>query len=118
MSKVKLPNEETIEKQKEIERRRKEKHWILDPKDVSRKDSSRIMTWARGKMIKHEHLFKSDIPNGHLIADGNILPEELDVPAVYRFPNLNWIIQKEENLFIIKLLSRHKILFRAEFAKI
>lgn len=102
----------------EINKRRKEIKWILDPNDVPSKDRNRIMNWARTKMLKHEYLFKADMPDNYTIATGPIEPEELDVPAVYKFPNLNWRIFRDKQFFSIHLKSGMRILFKAQFGKI
>jgi hypothetical protein len=108
-----IPNEKELQK-------RREPIYILDPKEVRQEKTAeqRMMDWAAEKMRKHESKFDLKWRDWQIITSGVIEPEELNVGAVYKFPDLHWYIYKVKHLYKIVLLSEMKLLFRAEFAKI
>jgi hypothetical protein len=99
-------------------KKRREPKFIIDPKDVAKKDDSRARAWAAELMSKHERFFTDKIPDGRIIARGDVEPEAIDVRNIYPFPNLNWIIFRRRGLFHLMLLSGHRLLFTSSFAKI
>lgn len=96
--------------------------FIIDPDDVSLKDDARVRIWAHGTISKHEHRFNTRVPNRQVVAKGDVKPEEIDVRNLYPFPNLNYIIYRNDQggqcMWSIMLLSNKKCLFVTTFAKI
>lgn len=94
--------------------------YIIDPKDVQKKDYSRIQKWCLEKMQKYEGRFGYHWNDRAIIASGTIEPEELDVRNVYSHPDLAWIIYRNGMNFDIMLTANNArtLLFKASYAKI
>lgn len=106
----------------ELKRRRQPKY-IVDQKDITQKDNMRAKSWAAEIMSRNEsklnqHRFK----NRQIVTSGDVKPESVDIMNIYPFPNLHWIIyrndQGENIMWSISLLSGKKLLFTSTFAKI
>lgn len=95
-----------------------EPKYIIDPKDVEKKDDSRARRWAAEVMQKHESKLSDKFKDRQIIWRGDVDPEDVDVRNVYPFPELHWIIYRNGALFDIMLCSKNKILFVSSFAKI
>lgn len=98
--------------------KRQEPRWILDPNTVTAEEKQRLLRWARSKALPYEDRLSFDIPNGTIIADGDVEPEEPDIGSIYRFPDLHWIIFREGAIFSFQLFSRNTILLKIQFAKV
>lgn len=108
---------------KQIEEYRQEKYhndrrWILNPAEVKIIDEQRMKTWAREVMARNEYKFGDHWKNKQVVASGEIEPEELDVPAIYKFDDLYWFIFKNDSMYSIRVLAGEKLLFQANFAHI
>lgn len=102
--------------------KRRQPTFIVNPADVIPKDETRARQWAATVMKKHEsklnpHRFK----NRAIVTSGEIEPENVDIKAVYPFPDLNWIIfrsdSKDTIMWSIMLRSKSRVLFTTTFAK-
>jgi len=108
------PNDEEINK-------KREPRWIIDPKDVQESDEIRIQKWGLSIANKYEYLFDFNKYNHkEIVAYGDVRPEEIDIPNIYNFKNLNWIIQRWNDKWALRLLSmnngRNKLLWSAFYA--
>ena len=92
--------------------------YILDPRDVKEKEEVRIREWAATIMSKHEHKFTPKWQDRQIVTSGEVEPEAVDVRAIYNYPDLNWAIWKNKELWSFMLLSQHRMLFNIDFAKI
>jgi hypothetical protein len=101
----------------ELEKRR-EPRYILNPKDVAVKGEQRIRQWAGEKMSKNEHKFNDRWTNGQIVASGIVEPEEIDIGAIYPFPDLWWLIHRDGKFWTFVLLSKKRMLFKIQYAKI
>lgn len=101
-----------------ILRSRREPKFIIDPRDVSPKDDIRARTWAAAMMKKYEHKLNNNIPDRHIVARGEVEPEDIDVANIYPFANLNWIIYRNKEYFTFLLASNKTVLFVSTFVKI
>lgn len=116
-------NHERTISNEEIERRRQEIKnssavYILDPKNVEESGEMRIRQWAAGIMSKNEYKFTPKWQDRQIVTSGEVEPESIDVRAVYPFPDLHWIIWKNKTYWSFMLLSKHRMLFNIDFAKI
>lgn len=105
----------------EIQRRR-QPQLVVDPNDVNQKDEIRAKQWATAIMLKNESkLNPNKFKNREIVTAGFIKPEDVDIKAVYPFPNLNWIIFRSDArntiMWSIMLRSGGKTLFTTTFAK-
>lgn len=94
------------------------KKFIVDVEKISNKEHNRLYNWARSIMEKNESKFHDSIKNSSIVSSGTIEPEDPDVGELYRFPDLVWYIYKENKYWSFILLSKKKLLFKAQFAKI
>lgn len=92
--------------------------FIIDPTEFKANDVTRAKQWAREKMKKYEGKLNYEWNDRAIIASGEIEPEEIDIKTIYPFPNLRWIIYRNELNFTIMLLSGKKLLLSSTFAKI
>ena len=103
---------------KELEKRRETK-FVIDPKQVSKKDEERVSNWSRGIMKKNEH--KLDFHNfKHLeiVTSDVVEAEDIDIANIYPFPDLNWLIYRHHQSWNLMLRARGVVLFIAGYAKI
>lgn len=106
-----LPPEEELKK-------RREPKYVLDPKEVGPEGEARIRQWALEKMLKNEHKFNNKWRDNQIITSGDVEPEAIDVRAIYPFPELQWYIYKDGKFWTFMLLSKHRMLFKIQYAKI
>jgi len=108
----------------EVARKRAEtskKAFVLHPNQVGEKGEMRIRQWAAAIMSKHEHKFTPKWQDRQVITSGEVRPEDIDVRAFYdkqRYPELNWYIWKNKDLWSFMLMSGHRMLLNIDFAKI
>lgn len=114
-------NENNPLSQSDISRMRQEtskRAHILNPKEVQEKEEVRIRRWAHSIISKHEHKFTPKWQDRQIITSGEVKPEDIDARAVYPYPDLNWVIWKNKDMWSFMLLSQHRMLFNIDFAKI
>ena len=92
--------------------------YILNPRQVTETDEVRIRKWAATVMGKHESKFTQKWKDRQIVTSGEVEPEAIDVRAIYPHDDLNWIIWKNKTLWSFMLLSKHRMLFNIDFAKI
>lgn len=101
-----------------LRRETSKKAYILNPNEVAEKEEVRMRRWAASLMQKHEHKFTPKWKDRQIITSGEVEPEAIDVRAIYPYPDLRWIIWKNKNLWSFMLLSKYRMLFNVDFAKI
>jgi hypothetical protein len=106
-----LPPEE------ELKKRRRPKY-IINPSDVSEQDTLRVKQWAMGILKKYESKLGFYVQDKQIITTGNIEPEAIDIKNIYPFPDLHWIIFRDGMQFSLMLISKNKMLFKYNVAKI
>ena len=103
---------------KELKKRRETK-FVIDPKQVSKRDEQRVATWSKEIMKKNEH--KLDFHNfKHLeiVTSDVVEAEDIDIANIYPFPDLNWHIYRHHKRWNLMLRARGVVLFIAGYAKI
>ena len=90
---------------------------FIDPGTITKQQMKRIHACAKEIMARHEHLFSDDIPDKKIIARDSIAPELLDIPQIFHFSNLNYMIFKKDTMWHIRILSGRKMLIEAAYAK-
>jgi hypothetical protein len=106
-----------IPNQNELKIRREPK-WILDPSTDTKKEVDHLRRWAYEKVKKYEERMSLEMANGMIVATGDVEPEEPDVGSVYRFPDLHWIIYKDDPYFSFQLFSKRTSLLKIPYIKI
>lgn len=96
--------------------KKREPKWVVDPYTITPDEQKRLLRWARAKAELYEGKMNFDVPNGTIIADGDVEPEEPDIGSIYRFPDLHWILFREGMTFSFQLFSRKLILLKIRFA--
>lgn len=96
----------------------KNKKFHLDVEKITQKEHERLYNWSKSLMEKNESKFHDSIKNFSVINSGTVRPEDPDVGELYRFPELVWYIYKENKFWSFILLSKKKLLFKSQFAKI
>ena len=91
---------------------------FIDPNSVNSKQLMRIDEFALFLMNKHEHLFRDDIPDRQIIVKEEIKLEDLDIPQIYNFKGLYYIIFKLDNKWHIRIMRGNQFLIEAAYAKI
>ena len=117
----------------ELKKRRKltPEKYIVDPKGVSLKDDRRVRNWAAETIKKHEHRMNvHHFKNKQIVTSGEVGPEAVDIGSIYPFPDLRWMIFRDDRridcawqvMWSIMLTTRQngheRILFTTTFAKI
>ncbi len=107
-----MPSEEELKK-------RREKKWIIDPLDVAESEDKRVKAWASEIMSKNEHKLDHKKFKDHEIVTGGVVePEAIDMRLIYPFPELNWLIYRNNNLWSLMLRSKEKMLCTITYAQI
>lgn len=105
----------------EIKKRRKDVPYFIDPRQVTPAEEQRVKMWAKSVMSQHEKYFDPKIyKHGDVVAKNSVRPEDIDIKQIYPFPNLYWIIYRNErlNAWSIVLKSGRRILNNVDFWKI
>lgn len=90
---------------------------FIDSDSINSKQMMRIDDFALFLMQKHEHLFLNDIPDGKIIVKEEIKPEDLDIPQIYDFKGLYYVIFKLDYKWYIRIMKGNKFLIEAAYAK-
>ena len=95
------PNEEILK-----ERRRPK--FIVDPKDVEVKDDVRVRQWALEVMKKmdREDRLDSSVPDGRIVYDKAIKPEDIDIKNIYPFEDLWYMIFRKGDFWKLRLIHK------------
>ena len=93
------------------------KIYIIDPKDVSPKDDTRIRSWASEMMKKHENKLGDQWQNMQIVTSGTVESEDIDIKAIYPFEDLNWLIFREGQYWSIMIRAKEKFLAKVTYAK-
>jgi len=92
--------------QKEIDKRRIPIP-IVNPNHISEKDDLRIRQWGLTIMKKHESKLKNKIPNGTVVFEKEISPEEIDIRGLFPFSTdgleLYYFIMKSNNQWVLRV---------------
>lgn len=101
----------------------KSPRYIINPNEVAQTDKQRAGNWARELIKKHESkLDANKFQNMKVVTSGEVEPEAIDVRNVYPFPNLHWIIYRNDQnkhvMWSVSLMSNHRMLFTTTFAKV
>lgn len=102
----------------DVLQKRRQPRWVIDPNTVTPEEQKRLLRWAHTKASSYEGKMNFDVPQGTIIADGDVEPEEPDIGSIYRFPDLHWIIFREGPTFSFQLFSRKLILLKIRFARV
>ncbi len=96
-----IPDEETLSK------RRKPK-FIVDPKEVAPKDDTRIRQWALEVMKKmdREDRLDSSLPDGRIVYDQAIEPEDIDIKNIYPFDDLWYMVFRRGDFWKLRLIHK------------
>lgn len=84
-----LPDEETLAK-------RRERKYVVNPKDVTVNDEVRIREWALEIMQKHSSRLNDQVPNGHIVFEKEVEPEEINIRNVAEFEDMYYMIFKRD----------------------
>jgi len=102
----------------------KEIKYIIDPKEVSKKDDLRVRSWGLSVINKYEHFLDDKLPERRIVYRKEVEPEDIDVKNIYPFPDLHWFIHREGQFWCLTLCyknPKHKndvILAKLTYAKI
>jgi len=91
---------------------------FIDSDTVTKKQTKRIDNCALMLMNRHEHLFSNEVPNGKIIVREELKREDLDIPQIFDFKNLSYIIFRRDNLWCIRINQGPKMLIEIAYAKI
>ncbi|MHA2281526.1 MAG: hypothetical protein ACXAC5_11785 [Promethearchaeota archaeon] len=111
-----LPDEETLKK-------RREPKFVVDPKDVVPKDDVRVRQWALDIMQKHTSRLNDQVPNGKIVYEKEIEPEEIDIRNIYPFKDMYYMIFRKKPYWCLRLLYKttggnHAILAELTYANV
>lgn len=100
----------------EMDKRRRQAPLIVDASHITKEGEIRARQWAMGMVKKNlDKCNGPDVPEGNILASGEVEPEALDVRAAYPFSDLRWIIFKRKQMLHLTLLSDHKAIFTASY---
>jgi len=102
----------------DIQEERRKPKYIIDPKDVTKKDDLRARAWAASVIRKYESRLTNKVKDGTILHSGFVDPEDIDVANIYPFPDLHWIIYYRGGLFHLALISGRRLLFTSSFLKV
>ena len=107
----------------EVLQERRKPQFIVEPKEISNQDNLRARSWAAEIMQKHEDKLNTNhFKNREIVTSGTIPPEAIDIRSLYPFPELHWIIYRNDRMkqvmWSVMLLSQHRCLFVSTFATI
>lgn len=96
-----IPDEEILEN------RRKPK-FIIDPKDVQVKDDTRVRQWAWDviKRMDREDRLDSSVPDGRIVYDKTIEPEDIDIKNIYPFEDLWYMVFRKGTFWKLRLIHK------------
>lgn len=96
-----MPDEATLKK-------RRERKFIIDPKDVAATDNIRVRQWALGIMQKHTSRLSDEIPDKQIVFEKEVEPEDIDIRNIYPFEDLGYMIFRKKPYWCLRLLYKTK----------
>lgn len=98
----------TPEEQKELEERRKPK-FVVRPEDVAPKDDVRVRQWGLSIMKKHLSRLDDKHPDGTIVFEKEVEPEEIDIMNIYPFAkigDMRYFIMRNKPYWCLRLLYK------------
>ena len=99
-------------------KKRREKKYLVNPKDVTKKDEMRIRAWAGEIMRENEHRLDKKVADKKIVWSGEVKPEAIDIKNIYPFPDLNWIIYRNGICWNFMLKTRGAVLANITYAQL
>lgn len=104
----------------EVLKERRKPKFIVE--GVTPPEHSRAFQWATEIIGKHERFCTLKVKDRTIVAKGDVQPEDIDIRSIYPFPDLHWIIYRNDTpagtMWNLMLLSGKKMLFVSHFATI
>lgn len=94
-----IPDEETLAK-------RRERKYVIHPKDVKAKDDTRVRQWALEIMKKHTSRLNDQVLDRHIVFEKEVEPEEIDIRNIYPFEDLYYMIFRRKPYWCFRLCYR------------